>query len=93
MTHELKILPDYFASVVSGEKTFEYRACEDRDFNVGDFLLMREWDIEKGDYTGFHVLVRVTYCLWLMTCGTVTRKEDAKRVIMAVKLEGGRWKA
>ncbi|WP_422698913.1 DUF3850 domain-containing protein [Enterococcus durans] len=41
MTHELKILPEYFEAVVSGRKQFEIRK-NDRDYKVGDQLILRE---------------------------------------------------
>lgn len=44
MIHELKIKPEYFAAVVSGDKTFEIRNNADRNFKVGDTLLLWEWD-------------------------------------------------
>ena len=37
---ELKILPEYFEAVKSGKKTFELRK-NDRDFCVGDILILR----------------------------------------------------
>lgn len=43
MRHELKTHPEPFEAVVQGLKTFEYR-YDDRGFNVGDELLLREWD-------------------------------------------------
>jgi len=50
-----------FDAVKSGEKTFELRR-DDRDFNVEDHLLLREWD-SVGGYTKRKILVRVTYVL------------------------------
>ncbi|WP_331384989.1 DUF3850 domain-containing protein [Bacillus badius] len=43
MKHELKIYPQYFKAVVSGKKSFEIRK-NDRDFKVGDTLLLHEFD-------------------------------------------------
>lgn len=49
MTHDLKILPEFYAAVNSGAKNFEVRK-NDRDFHKHDVLILREWDGEK--YTG-----------------------------------------
>lgn len=58
--HKLKILPQYFQAVWSGVKTFEIRK-DDRGYQVGDILVLREWDGEK--YTGSAICVKVTYIL------------------------------
>ncbi|MZZ58357.1 DUF3850 domain-containing protein [Enterococcus mundtii] len=58
MTHELKILPEYFEAVISGRKRFEIRK-NDRDYKVADQLYLREWDGEK--FTGDSHKVDVTY--------------------------------
>lgn len=68
--HELKTWPQYFEKVVSGEKTFEIRRY-DRDFLVGDTLLLKEWKPRginsvspnelEGSYTGRECSVRVKY--------------------------------
>ncbi len=62
MTHELKIWRQYFEPILSGEKTFEYRK-NDRDFKVGDFLLLREYFPKTDSYSGREVLVKVIYVL------------------------------
>jgi len=59
-THELKILPKYFKDVVDGYKNFELRK-NDRNFQVGDSLLLKEFD--NGEYTGDSIQVVVTYIL------------------------------
>ncbi|EOH55927.1 hypothetical protein UA3_01110 [Enterococcus faecium EnGen0263] len=58
MTHELKILPEFFEPVTSGRKQFEIRK-NDRDFKVGDQLALREWSGEK--YTGDLFKAEITY--------------------------------
>lgn len=68
MIHELKIRPKYFDAVRNGAKKFELRR-NDRDFRVGDYLALNEWDGES--YTGRTELVKVTYMLNpndFMTC-------------------------
>ena len=49
--HELKIRQTPLADLLSGLKTGEIRACSDREFAVGDTVLLREID-DARDYTG-----------------------------------------
>lgn len=60
MEHELKIYPKYFEDVTSGKKTFEVRK-NDRNFQVGDILTLKEWDNIK--YSGKEIRARVAYML------------------------------
>lgn len=43
MDHELKIWPMYYSRVADGSKTFEVRE-NDRHFQSGDTVTLREWD-------------------------------------------------
>ena len=61
-THDLKSWPEFFAPVLDGTKKFELR-INDRNFNVGDTLRLREWDDRKAIYTGRSIQKRVTYIL------------------------------
>jgi hypothetical protein len=56
----LKIWP-FFDDVASGRKRVEIRR-DDRGFEIGDRLLLREWDPRSG-YTGREVNVLVTHVL------------------------------
>lgn len=58
--HELKILPTYFDAVISNVKHFELRK-DDRDYKVGDFIVLREW--ESGKYTGREIGFTIEYIL------------------------------
>ena len=59
-THELKTLPEYFAAVLSGAKTFEVRR-DDRPYKTGDVLTLREYD--GAEYTGRTCNADVLYVL------------------------------
>lgn len=58
--HNLKILPEYFEAVISGDKTFEIRK-NDRNFKIGDTLNLEEWD--GNNYTGRNQTRRISYIL------------------------------
>lgn len=50
MEHELKIWPQFYARVKNGSKTFEVRN-NDRNFQMGDTVVLKEWDPEKKNKT------------------------------------------
>ena len=69
MKHELKTWPEYFNPIFNGDKTFEVRK-NDRKFQVGDELLLREYYPDnyyevgvEGAYTGEEITVKITYIL------------------------------
>ena len=61
MTHHIKILPIYFRAVRAGTKTFEVR-LNDRNYHVGDTLVLDEWSLASG-FTGREERRVVTYML------------------------------
>lgn len=54
--HNLRILPKYYEKVLSGEKTFEIRK-DDRGFEVGDKLILKEYIPGYRDLTGFEEVI------------------------------------
>jgi hypothetical protein len=50
MIHELKTWPQYFQRVKDGSKTFEVRK-NDRGFQLGDSVVLREWDPNSENST------------------------------------------
>ncbi len=58
--HELKCHPQYFQAVVEGRKRYEVRKG-DRDFRVGDFVLLHEWSPVLEVYTGRWSMHRIPY--------------------------------
>ncbi len=62
MIHELKTWREYFVDVFSGIKNFELRK-NDRNYKVGDELLLKEYDHIKEKYTGRILHRRIDYVL------------------------------
>lgn len=62
MTHALKTYPEYFKDIELGIKKFELRK-DDRDFKVGDVLLLQEYNPVNEKYTGKELSVLVEYIL------------------------------
>ena len=50
MKHVLKILPQYYCRVADGSKTFEVRN-NDRGFQPGDTVILKEWTEQGCVYT------------------------------------------
>ena len=60
MKHELKCWPQYFENLYV--KPFEVRK-NDRGYQLGDSLHLREWDPGTKEYTGRECLREVIYIL------------------------------
>jgi hypothetical protein len=61
-THYLKTWPAYFQRVKSGQKPFEVRK-NDRDFQVGDTVVLNEFNPETQEFTGDETSRLVSYVL------------------------------
>lgn len=57
---EKKILPEYFEAVLHAKKNFELRK-DDSDYEVGDWILLKEWD--GREYTGRDLECKILYIL------------------------------
>jgi hypothetical protein len=58
--HALKVWPEFFHPLMTGEKTFEIRK-NDRYFKVDDTLHLQEWNPTRNIYTGRELWKRVSY--------------------------------
>ncbi|MGI4870389.1 MAG: ASCH/PUA domain-containing protein [Janthinobacterium lividum] len=61
-THELQLWTTCFAAVAAGTKPFDVRE-NDCDFQVGDALLIREYDPDSQTYSGQTLLRWVSHLL------------------------------
>ena len=59
MVHELKCLEPFLEAIWVGHKTAELRR-DDREFRLGDMVILREWSVERRWGTRF-VVVEVTH--------------------------------
>lgn len=87
--HELKVVPPFFDHLFDGTKTFEVRR-DDRGFEVGDLLWLREWD---GYFTGRSMTRRVAF-LFKWDDGPLGKMLAEGVVVMAftADLEAGGWR-
>ncbi|RKW05197.1 MAG: DUF3850 domain-containing protein [Streptococcus sp.] len=60
MIHKIKLSHEFWSDVVNGRKTFELRK-NDRNYQVGDYLLLKE--VKNSSPTTRECLVEVTYKL------------------------------
>lgn len=60
--HQIKCWPDYFTPTQNGDKPFEVRE-DDRNYRVGDLLIIREWNPETEEFTDRVAIRKITYKL------------------------------
>lgn len=58
--HNLKTWPEEFDPLWEGRKHHEFRK-NDRDFQIGDELVLHEWEPETGEYTNRSVRAKITH--------------------------------
>lgn len=59
--HELKSWPEFFQPTLDGVKTHDLRRADEREFQVGDRMRLREFDPVRSLYTGREMTVEITY--------------------------------
>jgi hypothetical protein len=59
--HELKIKPEFYIEVFMEKKSFELRK-NDRDFQVGDMIILKEFDDSLG-FTELSIARKIIYIL------------------------------
>lgn len=80
--HGLKTWPSYFQAIKNGDKTFEVRK-NDRGFEVGDRLVLMEFDPGKNRLTGSMVHAKIT---WILSENPFI--DLGGHVILAIKIYG-----
>lgn len=78
-THQLKTWPFYFEEVFMGRKSFEVRV-NDRNFKVGDYIILKEWNPDTEKYTGRELARVITFILFGGNFGI-----DKDHVVMSIQ--------
>lgn len=60
--HQLKVECEFYASLSLHLKNFEVRK-NDRNFQVNDILILREWSAAIEAYTGLYLCAQISYIL------------------------------
>lgn len=60
MRIEKKVWSEYFQKIEDGVKTYELRLA-DFECNIGDILVLKEWNSKTKEYTGRVIEKTVTY--------------------------------
>ncbi len=59
--HDLKSWPDFFEAFLDGSKLHDMRDIRDREFKIGQTVLLREWNPDGSGYTGRDLFMIITY--------------------------------
>ena len=60
-THFIKSWAHFYDAIAEGRKLHDLRRMDDREYNVGDILVLQRYDNINGKYTGEEQRVKVTY--------------------------------
>lgn len=60
-THHLKSWTPFFEAFVRGDKRHDLRDDSDRNFKVGDLIILQDYEPFGGGYTGREFEMQVTY--------------------------------
>ncbi|WP_162806722.1 DUF3850 domain-containing protein [Sphingosinicella terrae] len=61
IVHELKCWPKFFGPIIEGRKRHDLRRAGDRDFRIGDRMVLREFCPQSEEYTGRSQTVEISY--------------------------------
>ena len=84
---KLKSWTKFFKAIKAGEKTHDLRSKKDRDYEIGERLLLQEYDPFSGTYTGDACVVEVTYITDDVTpCAFSSAVLDKGYCILSIKV-------
>lgn len=85
-THEVKSWDFLYQPIVDGVKTHDLRKL-DREYAIGDRLLLREYSPRTGQYSGREALAEITFITDNRTpCALSSNALAADHAILSIKL-------
>lgn len=85
-THIVKSWPQFFQPISAGTRTSDIRLKTDRDFKIGDQMLLEEFDPFGGGYTGNKLLVEITHIISNETpCALSSAVLDNDYCVLSIK--------
>jgi len=86
--HHLKSWPQFFIAIKEGKRTHELRRS-DRDFEVGDIMVLHEFHPEGQTYTGAACTVEITSMTsFSQPCAVSGEALNADFCILSIRLQG-----
>jgi hypothetical protein len=84
----VKSWPWFFEEMVAGRKKHDMRDKRDRDYAIGDRMLLREFDPRNGQYTGRAAIATISYITDNVTpCAMSSSALDKALAILSVNVE------
>lgn len=85
--YKVKSWPWFFEPMCKGIKKHDMRDKRDRDYKVGDRMLLREFDPRNGTYTGREAIALITYITDNVTpCAMSSGALDNNYCILSVEV-------
>ena len=85
--YEVKSWPWFFEEMIAGRKKHDMRDMRDREYKVGDLMLLREFDPRTGQYTGRSARALITYITSNSTpCAMSSSALDNDYAILSVSI-------
>lgn len=87
--HEAKSWPQFFEPIVAGTRTSDMRSKVDRQFQIGDHMLLKEFDPFGGGYTGRQQEVEITHIISNETpCALSSAVLDVDYCVLSIRKVG-----
>jgi hypothetical protein len=86
MTHIIKSWPQFFGPICEGTRTHELRR-NDRDYSIGDTLILKEFEPQSHHYTGRECKAEITSMTsFAQPCAVSGEALNADFCILSIRL-------